>query len=72
MLKLEELVDISKKNYETEVHYYRNGLVTNLDVLQSMTTYQDAIRQVDHTRLQLSVDRVKLEAATGQRPEMNL
>lgn len=71
MKKLDELVQISKKNYETEIQYYRNGLVTNLDVLQSITTYQDAQRQLDRARYTVRMDQTKLEAAVGQRTEMN-
>lgn len=70
MNKLESLVVISKKNSETEIKYYRNGLVTNLDVLQAITTYQDAQRQLDHQRYQVQLDRVKLQAATGERSEV--
>ncbi len=67
--KLKELVSISKQNEETQIKYYRNGLVTNLDVLTSITTSQDAKRQKDHQNFMLRLDQVKLEAATGQRLE---
>ncbi len=70
MLKLGELVHISKKNYETEIQYYRNGLVTNLDVFQAIATYQDAQRQLDHQRETVKLDSAKLQAATGERPEI--
>lgn len=71
VVKLTDLVEISKKNYETELEYYRRGLVTNLDVFQAMTTYQDAVRQLDHVRIQYQSDGVKLLASTSQRPEVN-
>ncbi len=71
ILKLTELVDISKKNYETEIEYYRHGLVTNLDVFQAITTYRDAVRQLDHIRFQCQSDGVKLQASTGQRSELS-
>lgn len=71
-LKLTHLAQISKKNYETEINYYRRGLVTNLDVLQAVNTYQDAVRQLDHVRYQFQSDGVKLEAAAGQRTEINI
>jgi outer membrane protein len=71
VMKLTDLTEVSKKNFETETQYYRNGLVTNLDVLTSMTTYRDAVRQLDHTRYQFQVDGVKLQAATGLRSEVN-
>lgn len=71
VIKLTDLLDISKKNYETELEYYRRGLVTNLDVFQAMTTYQVAVRQLDHMRIQYHSDGVKLLASTGQRSEVN-
>lgn len=69
-VKLEDLVKWSKKNYEAEERDYRNGLVTNLDVLQAITTYQDAQRQLDREKFQVKLDGVKLQAATEQRPEV--
>jgi len=69
---LTELVEVSKKNSETEIQYYRKGLVTNLDVLTAITTYQDAQRQMDHQRYTVKLDTVKLQAATGQRKEINV
>ncbi len=70
--KLTELLKISKNNFETQSKYYRNGLVTNLDVLQSLNTYQEAKRQRDHQSFVVKLDTVKLEAATGQRREIDL
>lgn len=70
--KLSELVEISKQNAETEVKYYRNGLVTNLDVFQALTTYQEAQRQLDRQNFTAKLDTVKLQAATGQRAEVNV
>ena len=70
LFKLKELVVVSKENADTEVKYYRNGLVTNLDVLTAITTYQDAQRQLDHQNYTVKMDTVKLKAATGQRPEI--
>lgn len=70
LFKLKELVVVSKQNAETEVKYYRNGLVTNLDVLTAITTYQDAQRLMDRQNYTVKMDTVKLKAATGQRPEI--
>lgn len=72
LVKLGELVNHSKMNFETTTQYYRNGLVTNLDVLQAMTTYQDAQRKLDRQRYSTHLDTAKLQAATGQRPELNV
>ena len=70
--KLGELLTISKKNYETEVKFYKNGLVTNLEVMQAMTTYTDAQRQFDHLNQLLKLAFAKLEASVGERPEINI
>ena len=70
--KLDETVGWSKKNYEAELRDYRNGLVTNLDVLQAINTYQDSQRLLDRQRFNVRLDGVKLQAATGQRPEVNV
>jgi outer membrane protein len=70
--KLAELVEVSKENSETEVKYYRNGLVTNLDVLTAITTYQDAKRQLDHQKYTVRLDSVKLQASIGQRKELDV
>jgi outer membrane protein len=72
VLRYSELVDVSKKTYETETQYFRNGLVTNLDVLLATTTYQDALRQRDRAKFQYQSDAVKLQAASGRRPEINI
>lgn len=70
--KLTELVEVAKKTYETDVKYYRNGLVTNLQVLTDMATYEGALQQLGHQRFMVQLDTVKLQAATGDRPEINI
>ncbi len=69
---INNLVALSKENADTEVLYYRNGLVTHLEVLQAMTTYQDAQRQLDRLQHLLQLNRVKLQAAIGKRSELFL
>ncbi len=68
--KLTETSDLSKQNYESELKDYRNGLVTNLEVLQSITTWQGARRLADRQTLTLKTDFVKLEAASARRKEI--
>jgi len=68
--KLDETVDLSKRNYEAELQDYRNGLVTNLDVLQAITTWQDAERASAHQKFVMKLDHTKLEAAAAQRKEI--
>lgn len=70
--KLELAVQWSKKNYEATLRDYRNGLVTNLDVLEAITTYQDSQRLLDRQRFLVKTDGVKLQAAAGERAEINI
>lgn len=72
LIKLTSLVDASKKHYDTETRYYRNGLVTNLEVLQAMTTYQNSLRLLDHQKEVAKLHFAKLAAATGDIPEINV
>jgi outer membrane protein len=68
--KLTDLADISNQTYQAQLKDYRNGLVTNLDVLQAITSAQDAQRLLDRARFLAKLDAVKLEAAAAQRPEV--
>ena len=68
--ELENSVQLSQRNYQSELRDYRNGLVTNLDVLTAINSYQDSQRLLDRQKWTLNLDRVKLEAATGQRSEI--
>src|SRR5262249_395071 len=70
LVKLVETASLGKDTYEAQVKDYRNGLVTNLDVLQALTTYMDADRLRDRNRFSVKLDSVKLDAATGRRPEL--
>ncbi len=68
--KLFATAELSQKNYQTELKDYRNGLVTNLEVLQALTTWQSAKRTWARQQYFLISDYVKLQAATSQRPEI--
>jgi outer membrane protein len=68
--KLSALVEVSRKNYEVQSQVYQNGLVTNLDVLQALSTYRVAIRQLDQMKRTYALDSVKLQAAIGKREEI--
>ncbi len=59
---------LSQKTYEAEVRDFRYGLVTNLDVLQSLTTAQETMRAYDRVQYQFKTDYIKLLGATGVRP----
>jgi outer membrane protein len=70
LVKLAETATLGKKNYEAQLKDYRHGLVTNLDVLQAVTTYMDAERGRDRGNYQVKLDAAKLNAAVGARPEL--
>jgi outer membrane protein len=72
LTKLSNTVDLSKKNYEAQLKDYRNGLVTNLDVLQSITAYQDSQRLLDRHFYTVRLDTVKLQAAAAERDEIHV
>jgi outer membrane protein len=70
--KLQDTYNWAKKNYDAELHDYRNGQVTNLDVLQAITSYQGAQRTLDRQRASVRFDSVRLQAAIGLRAETDV
>lgn len=68
--KLKDLVSLSGENLKEEVAEYRNGLVTNLEVLQATTVHQEAQRQFEHLLCIAQGDLAKLRAASGQVKEL--
>ena len=64
---LKEAADVSAKNYEAIAKDYELNLVSNLDVLQSMTAYQDTVRSMEKIRYLAKIDYNKLEAAVARR-----
>lgn len=65
---LEAAADAARKNYEAQRRDYRFGLVTNLDVLQALTSYQENLRALDRARYTAKLDYLRLEAAAARRP----
>jgi outer membrane protein len=65
---LEKATEAARKNYEAQRHDYRLGLVTNLDVLQALTAYQENQRALDRARYTTKSDYLTLEAAAVRRP----
>lgn len=61
-------LELSEKTYKEELREYRLGLVTNLDVLQALTTFQETQRSFDRARYAMLQDREWLEAAAGIKP----
>ncbi len=67
--QLESLVSTSRKNYESQTADYKNGVVTNLDVLNAITTVQDAERSLLEARTNLLINQDKLQVAVGGLPQ---
>jgi outer membrane protein TolC len=65
---LEKATVAARKNYEAQRHDYRLGLVTNLDVLQALTAYQENQRALDRARFTEKTDYLMLQAAAMRRP----
>lgn len=65
---LEKANEAARKNYEVQRRDYRLGLVTNLDVLQALTAFQENQRALDRARYTAKLDYLRLEAAAVRRP----
>lgn len=65
---LESAVKLSERNYAEESREYRLGLVTNIDVLQALTSSQESVRALDRARYTLKNDLEKLEASAAMKP----
>jgi outer membrane protein len=65
---LEKATDAARKNYEAQQRDYRLGLVTNLDVLQALTAFQENQRAFDRARYTVKFNYLKLQAAVVRRP----
>ena len=65
-----EATDLAEKNYKAETRNYRLGLVTNLDVLSALTTFEESKRSLDKARFSMLNDIENLEAAGGFKPHV--
>ena len=65
---LERATDAARRNYETQRRDYRLGLVTNLDVLQALTVFQENQQALDRARHTAKVNYLRLQAAAVRRP----
>jgi outer membrane protein len=64
----EKATDAARKSYEAQRHDFRLGLVTNLDVLQALTAFQQNQRALDRARFTAKSDYLTLQAAAVRRP----
>ena len=67
---LERAAELASANAEAQARDYRLGLVTNLDVLGSLSLLQQSRLQLIQSRLVAVLDAVKLEVAAGGPAEM--
>jgi outer membrane protein len=64
---LQEAFNLAEKNYQANIKDYKLNLVTNLDVLQALTAYQDTQRSLEKIRYLTKIDYNQLEAAAALR-----
>lgn len=62
--------ETARKNYEAQQRDYRLGLVTNLEVLQALTAYQENLRALDRARFTAKLNYLILQAAAVRRPQL--
>jgi len=67
---LEKATDAARRNYEAQSRDYRLGLVTNLDVLQALTSFQENQRDLDRARYTAKINYLRLQAAAARRPAL--
>lgn len=66
---LETAVESARENHETVQAEYRQGIVTNIEVLTAFTTLERATFERDRARTRLKLALVRLAAAAGFMPE---
>jgi outer membrane protein len=66
--KYEKAVTSAKRNYEVMGRNYRRGNVTNLEVLQALTTYQAAQRTLERQKILAKLDFATLQVVSGTFP----
>ena len=66
--ELQEAMSLSAKNYEQQLRDYRNGLVTNLDVLNALRDLSETRRGHDRLLFEAQMRRVQLDVASGRLP----
>lgn len=61
---LKEAAGLGKRHYQLQQKEYRLGLVTNLDVIQSLNSYIETQRSMDKLKLEIHRDFKRLEGLT--------
>ncbi|MFI5350364.1 MAG: TolC family protein [Elusimicrobiota bacterium] len=62
---LQKAMTLAEENAKAQAADYRHGLVTNIDVLTSLTTIQNTRLRLDAAQIQAFYARVRLEVAAG-------
>ena len=62
---LQKAMTLAEDNAKAQAADYRHGLVTNIDVLTSLTTIQNTRLRLDAAQIQAFYARVRLEVAAG-------
>ena len=65
---LHEAAEASKKNYELQVEEYRSSLINNVQVLDTLRSYQEILRRYNDAQYQLKKDFWALRVAEGRSP----
>lgn len=65
---LEKALVATEQNYQEQKKDYSYGLVTNLDVLQALNSFQETKRSLDRLRFQVMASWAELKATVGQIP----
>jgi outer membrane protein len=68
--ELARALKLSEKNYEQQLRDYRNGLVTNLEVLNALERLQQTRRGHDRLLHEAQARKVRLEVAAGRSPSL--
>jgi outer membrane protein len=58
--------DVAFRSYESQTHDYKLGLVTNIDVLQALTSFAQSEQALGTARYTAQYDYSRLQAETGQ------
>jgi outer membrane protein len=64
---LDQATTAARRSFDAQSREYRLGLVTNLDVLQALSAYQQNQRALDRARFTLKLDYARLQAAVAGR-----
>lgn len=67
---LERSAELYEKSYEELRKEYQLGLVTNLEVLQALNSFQESKRALDRAKYAAKLDYRILIAATGEAPKL--